>query len=120
MEIVAEMQTKQKDWQKKSGKKKTQNKWQENKNYESSRDERKKEGIKEIKSWEIMFYSMKVNSKMCGGKNNFTGKYNLPQMTPVQIESINKAVSLGKKVWNAVKGLHHKKHQSQKNSTKSF
>lgn len=45
-----------------------------------------------------MFYSMKVNSKMCGGKNNFTGKYNLPQMTPVQIESINKAVSLGKKV----------------------
>lgn len=34
---------------------------------------------------------------MYGGENNFTGKYNLPQMTPVQIESINKAVSLGGK-----------------------
>lgn len=47
---------------------------------------------------------------MYGGKNNFTGKYNLPQMTPVQIESINKAISLGgEKKCNAVKKLHHKK-----------
>ena len=66
---MTEMQTKQKDWQNESRKNKTQNNWQENKNHETIRDGRKKEGIKERKSWEIVWYSIKINLEICGGKN---------------------------------------------------
>ena len=43
--------------------------------------------------------------------NKSVGKYNLTQLNPIQIESLNRVISIGKKIEEVVKGSLQKKHQ---------